>query len=134
MLEFKQVQLKIVENEKALYSFAELKEYIDWEVRRVYFVQNCKSATGQHCHFDEEEMFILAKGSATAIIDYGEGKKVMMLSSPGDAVVVGKKVWHGFKDFSEDALLLALSSTNYRADRSDYCEDYEEYLNNVRDI
>ncbi|KKQ40530.1 MAG: WblP protein [Candidatus Magasanikbacteria bacterium GW2011_GWA2_37_8] len=126
-LVFKKLQLKIVQNERATYSFAELKEFIDWEVKRVYFIQDCKENTGQHCHKQEKEMFVMQKGSCVAVIDQGNGKEEIPLEGPGDAIYVGDYVWHGFKDFSLDAVLLALSSTNYSPDRSDYVEDYEEY-------
>lgn len=126
-LDFRKIELKTLINERATYTFNELKEYIDWKVERVYFVQNCKEATGQHCHYKEHEMFIMAKGSCTAIIDQGAGKEEIPMSGPGDAIVAGVLVWHGFKDFSDDAVLLALSSTNYNPDRSDYLEDYEKY-------
>ena len=126
-LKFKKFSLKKLENEKALYSFAELKEYIEYEIRRIYFIQNCKQATGQHCHKIEEEMFVMAKGRCTAVIDRGSGKENILLEAPSDAIYVGSYVWHGFKDFSDDALLLALSSTNYSPDRNDYMEDYDEY-------
>jgi len=128
MLDFKKLQLKIVQNERAVYSFAELKEFIDFEVKRVYFIQDCKEATGQHCHKIEKEMFVMQRGSCVGIIDRGNGKEDFPLGGPGDALYVGNYVWHGFKDFSADAMLLALSSTNYNPDRSDYIEDYEEYL------
>lgn len=132
MLDFKKSQLKIVQNERATYSFAELKEFIDWEVKRVYFIQDCKEATGQHCHKMEKELFIVQRGSCIAIIDRGNGKEEIPMSGPGDAIYVGNYVWHGFKNFSADAVLLAISSTNYIPDRSDYIEDYEKYLK-VRD-
>ena len=88
-LEFKKVQLKIVENERALYSFAELKEYVDWEPKRVYFIKNCIQETGQHCHKEEKEVFIMVQGSCTGIIDSGNGKEDVRLEAPGDAIVVG---------------------------------------------
>lgn len=126
-LKFLKMDLKVIDNERGTYSFAELKNYIDFEVKRVYFIQNCKQATGQHCHKEEKEMFIMVKGNCAAIIDRGNGKEDIPLNSPGDAIYVGSYVWHGFKDFSPDAVLLALSSTNYREDRSDYIENYDEY-------
>ena len=131
-LEFKQAKLKIVENERAVYSFAELNQFIDFEVKRLYYIQKCKEATGQHCHKIEKEMFILASGTCTAVIDKGAGKEEIPMSGPGDAIYVGSYVWHGFKNFSPDALLIALSSTNYNPDRSDYIEDYELYKKEVR--
>ncbi len=127
MLEFRKEDLKTLTNERATYSFCELKDYIDFEVKRVYFIQDCKEATGQHCHLEEKELFIMSKGSCVAVIDQGNGKEDVPLNAPGDAIYVGNYVWHGFKDFSDDAVLLALSSTNYSDDRSDYIEDYEVY-------
>lgn len=124
---FKKLSLKVVANEKAVYSIAEFKDYIDFEAKRIYFIQNCKQATGQHCHKEEKELFIMIKGKATAIIDQGQGREEILFESPGDALYVGNYVWHGFKDFSADAVLLAVSSTNYREDRSDYIEDYDIY-------
>ena len=88
--------------------------------------------TGEHCHFVEEELFIVAKGSVTAIIDKGQGKEDIRLSGPSEAIYVPNYVWHGFKDASPDFVLIALSSTNYNPDRSDYQENYDEYLK-VRD-
>lgn len=127
--EFKKLSLKNVRNEKATYGIAELKDFIDFEAKRVYFIENCREDTGQHCHKVEKELFIMAKGSCIAVIDRGrgEGKEDVLLQSPGDAIYVGNYVWHGFKNFSPDAVLVAVSSTNYAPDRSDYIEDYEEY-------
>ncbi|PIT88033.1 MAG: fatty-acid oxidation protein subunit alpha [Candidatus Magasanikbacteria bacterium CG10_big_fil_rev_8_21_14_0_10_36_32] len=126
-LKFLKMNLKVIDNDKGIYGFAELKDYIDFDVKRVYFIQNCKQSTGQHCHKEEKEMFIMVKGNCTAIIDKGDGKEDILLNSPGDAIYIGSYIWHGFKDFSSDAILLALSSTNYREDRSDYVENYDEY-------
>ncbi|HOX60397.1 MAG TPA: FdtA/QdtA family cupin domain-containing protein [Candidatus Magasanikbacteria bacterium] len=126
-LVFKKLNLKIVKNERAIYSFAELNEFIDFEVRRIYFLQDFHADTGQHCHKIEKELFIMQCGTCTAIIDRGNGKEEILISGPGDAIYVGAYVWHGFKDISPDAVLMALSSTNYNPDRSDYVEDYDAY-------
>lgn len=128
MLEFKQLDLKTITNERATYSFCELKDYVDFDIKRVYYIQDCHEATGQHCHMEEKELFIMVRGTCTAVIDRGDGKEDIPFAGPGDAMYVGNHVWHGFKDFSEDAILLACSSTNYREDRSDYIEDYDAYV------
>ena len=132
MLSFKKMKIKQIQNEKADYGFIEVKEYVDFEPKRIYYVHYCKEATGQHCHKIEEELFVVQKGSCIAIIDQGKGKEDIEMIQ-GDAIYVGNYVWHGFKNFSPDAVLLAISSTNYSPDRSDYVEDYEEYLK-VRDV
>lgn len=126
-LVFKKLAAKTLKNEKARYAFFELKDYIDFEVKRMYYINDCRASTGEHCHKIEKELFVMQTGSCVAVIDKGEGKEDVPLVA-GDAIYVGNYVWHGFRDFSADAILLALSSTNYRPDRSDYVEDYQEYL------
>lgn len=125
-LKFEKTKIKTLQNEKAAYGVIELKDFIDFEVKRVYYIYDCKQATGQHCHKEEKEFFVMQKGVCIAIIDSGAGKEDVRLET-GDAIYVGSYVWHGFKDFTDDAIVLALSSTNYSEDRSDYVEDYEEY-------
>lgn len=110
----------------------ELKDYIDFEVKRVYYLVHPTGDSGQHCHHIEKEFFVMVQGSCTAVVDQGNGKEEISLTAPTSAMYVSNYVWHGFKDFSSDAVLLALSSTNYSSDRSDYLEDYNEYLK-VRD-
>ncbi|MEK7064887.1 MAG: FdtA/QdtA family cupin domain-containing protein [Patescibacteria group bacterium] len=125
-LNFKKTKIKTLQNDKAAYGFIELKNFIDFEVKRVYYIYNCKQATGQHCHKEEKEFFVMQTGACTAIIDSGAGKEDVRLET-GDAIYVGAYVWHGFKDFTDDAFVLAMSSTNYGEDRSDYIEDYFVY-------
>lgn len=105
----------------------ELKDYIRFEPKRLYYITDMTGATGQHCHYIEQEFFIAMRGTMTAIIDRGQGKERIPMKA-GQAIYVDAYVWHGFEDGSEDAVLLAVSSTNYNPDRSDYLEDYDKYL------
>lgn len=130
--QFTQYTLKNVQTERFLMSPVELKEYIAFEVKRIYFITNPKRESGEHIHYVEEEFFVMIQGKCTAIIDRGQGKEEFPMEGPTSAIYVPNYVWHGFKDFSDDGILLALSSTNYKPDRSDYLEDYDEYLK-IRD-
>ena len=132
-LKFEKTKIKTLQNEKASYGFIELKDFIDFEVKRVYYIYNCKQATGQHCHKEEKELFVMQTGACTAIIDSGKGKEDVRLETC-DAIYVGAYVWHGFSDFTDDAMVIALSSTNYSEDRSDYVEDYDEYAIVIKSI
>lgn len=129
---FKLWPLKIFTNKIYHLTPFELKDQVPFEVKRVYWVtQSAGIPTGQHCHMEEQEVFVCVAGTMTAVIDKGQGKELFEMKE-GDAAYVPNFVWHGFENFSADAVLLAFSSTNYSADRSDYCEDYEEYLTNYR--
>ncbi len=126
-LKFSEHKIKKIQAPNFTMSPVELKDYIDFEVKRVYFVSQPNGNTGAHCHKIEKEFFILQNGSCAAVIDQGNGLEEIKMKGPESAIYVGQFVWHHFKDFSEGAILLALSSTNYSSDRSDYIEDYEEY-------
>lgn len=90
-----------------------------------------KKKSGAHCHIKEKEFLILIQGSCTGVINYGYGLEKIEMEGPTDALYVGEKVWHHFKNFSDDAILLALSSTNYDPTRSGYVEDYEKYTKEI---
>src|SRR5579872_4202169 len=74
-LEFKQLKINKIQAPNFIMSPAELKDFIDFEVKRVYFISQPTGPTGQHCHLKEKELFIMIAGSSTAIIDRGNGKK-----------------------------------------------------------
>lgn len=126
--EFQKLNIKKIEVPgKFVMSPVELKEYIDFVPKRIYFITKVLAPTGAHCHKIEEELFILQSGKCTAVIDRGQGLEEFVMNGPSDAFYVPAFVWHHFKDFTPDAVLLAVSSTNYNPDRSDYIEDYEEF-------
>lgn len=127
-MKFQIFQLKKIDTPRFVMSAVELKDYIDFEVKRVYFITGIKGPTGAHCHKNEQEFFILQQGSCVAVIDRGNGLEEISMAGPTGAMYVPPLVWHHFKDFSPDAVLLALSSTNYNPDRSDYVEDYKQSL------
>lgn len=124
--------LKNINDPKFIMTPVELKDYIDFEVKRTYFIVNPRSDAGAHCHYLEKEFFIMIQGTCTATIDRGKGVEEIPLEGPKQALYVPNYVWHGFKNFSDNAILLALSSTNYKPSREDYLENYNEYVK-IRD-
>ena len=129
---FQRFDIKKINDPKFTMSPVELKDFIDFEVKRVYFITKPITDSGAHCHLKEQEFFIMVQGTCTAVIDRGQGLEELPMQAPTSALYVSNYVWHQFKNFSPDAILLALSSTNYNPNRSDYIEDYAEYLK-VRD-
>ncbi len=108
----------------------ELKELIDFEVKRVYAIVDGQKPSGSHCHKVEKECFICFRGGVTAEVDEGVGLQNIKLSQ-GQGLVVPPYVWHHFKDFLPGSVIVALSSTNYSSDRSDYINDYENFKKQV---
>lgn len=108
----------------------ELKDQIDFEVKRVYALVDGQKPSGSHCHKIEQECFICFKGGVTAVVDDGSGLTDIKLTQ-GQGLVVPAYVWHHFKDFLPSSVIVALSSTNYSAERDDYINDYEEFKKQV---
>jgi mannose-6-phosphate isomerase-like protein (cupin superfamily) len=123
---FHKYHIRSIASDNFVMNPVELKDYIDFDVKRIYYITDPKGDAGGHCHKQEKELFILVQGSCTALIDQGNGLEDVPMK-PGTALYIGTYVWHYFQDLSENAILLALSSTNYNPDRSDYIEDHEEY-------
>ncbi len=120
--------LKNIQAPNFLMTPLELKEFIDFTVKRVYFISSPTGNTGNHAHRqDEDEIFIQVQGSCTINVDDGHGMEEIELVGPKQAIFVPHMVWHGFKDLSPDCIIMALTSTNYDPTRTDYCEDYTEF-------
>ena len=125
---YKLFNLNNIQAPKFLMTPLELKDYLDFEVKRVYFISNPTGDTGNHAHrAEEDELFVQIQGSSTICVDDGTGLKDIKLEGPKSAIYVPHMVWHGFKDLSSDCIILALTSTNYDPTRADYVEDYEEF-------
>ncbi len=108
----------------------ELKDYLGFEVKRVYFITSPSGlfATGNHAHRElEDELFIQIQGSSTICVDDGSGMSEIKLAGPKSAINVPHMTWHGFKDLSPDCIILALTNTNYDPSRADYIENYAEF-------
>lgn len=125
---YKLFTLKNIQAPNFLMTPLELKDYISFNVKRVYFISSPTGNTGNHAHrADEDEIFIQIQGQSTICVDDGSGMEEIVLSGPKNAISIPHLVWHGFKDLSPDCIILALTSTNYDSTRADYCEDYEEF-------
>lgn len=125
---YKVFTLKNIQAPNFLMTPLELKDYLDFEVKRVYWISNPTGNTGNHAHRQhEDELFIQVQGQSTIVVDDGTGLTDVVLTGPQNAISIPHMVWHGFKDFSPDAIILALTSTNYEPSRSDYIEDYDEF-------
>ena len=108
----------------------ELKDYISFTPKRIYFITSPvgEMKTGQHAHrAEEDELFIQLQGSCTISVDDGHGLEEVELTGPHTAISVPHLVWHGFKGMSQDCVIVAITSTNYDPARTDYCENYEEF-------
>lgn len=129
---WKQFELKTFTDPRGSLTPMELKDYFDFVVKRAYSVHGNKEMRGGHAHIVEEEFFFMASGTCVAEIHDGERWIEILMEPNKTGLYTGTMVWHQFKDFSDDGVLIALSSTNYNPDRSDYIENFQEFLEKVK--
>lgn len=136
MPKYKLFTLNNIQTANFLMTAMELKNYLDFQVKRIYFITSPTGGykTGNHAHrAAEDELFVQMQGSSTICVDDGHGMEDIKLEGPKNAILVPHLVWHGFKNMSKDCIILAVSSTNYDPARADYCEDYDEFKQLVKE-
>lgn len=128
---FKEFEIPNHQNNKGSLAAIELKDIVPFEVKRVYWAHHNLLNRGAHCHKAEEELFVLINGSMKMRIHDGKNESIIQMQPHTKGYYVANKIWHEFLDFSEDSVLLCFSSTNYNQNRSDYIEDFNQFLNYV---
>lgn len=104
----------------------ELRDYIDWEVKRVYYVTDVTKPRGGHAVKGEKKIYVCQKGSLKARLHDGEKWHEFEMEGPDDGILMSEMCYREFTDFSPDAVLMAISSVNYHAE--DYIYDFDEFL------
>lgn len=108
---------------------AEGKENVPFEIKRLFFIYGMDSEIVRGKHANRKSKFLLTNisGSSRVKVMGADGyEKEYVLDKPGVAVYIPEMVWKEMYDFSEDSVLLVLSSEHY--DAEEYIRDYQEYL------
>lgn len=126
MAAVEKVSLTTFTDERGSLTPIELTEMFDWEARRIYYLTDVTAPRGQHCVKGEKKIYICQKGHIKARLHDGEQWHDFELSGPSDAILMNEDCFRDFYKFSEDAVLMAISSVNY--DPDDYIYDLEEFI------
>jgi dTDP-4-dehydrorhamnose 3,5-epimerase-like enzyme len=127
-----QFDLKTHITEKGNLTAVEFDDNLPFTPKRIYTVWDNKIARGGHCHKKEEEIFYMVNGSCKARLHNGKDEIIIDMKNHDKALYVANYVWHEFYDFSDDSVMLCLSSTHYNPNREDYIEDFNLFLENVQ--
>lgn len=113
----------------ALGSLAVVQSNVDlgFPIRRVYFIYGMDQGAerGGHAHKEMRQCLVMAHGSARIALEGPAGRHEFLLDSPEQGLIVPPEYWREMRDFSKDAVLLALASDDY--DPDDYIRDYGEF-------
>lgn len=100
---------------------------IPFDIKRVYYIFNTKIGVsrGFHAHKKLRQVAVCVAGKCRMIMDNGESREEVWLSSPIKGLVIEKMMWHEMHDFSKDCVLLVLANNHY--DEGDYIRKYKEF-------
>ena len=105
---------------------------IPFEIKRIFYIYGSDNEVvrGQHANRRSEFVLINVAGTSKVRVKDGRGNEaVFSLNRPHTGIYLPKMVWKDMYDFSEDSVLLCLSSEHY--DANEYIRNYDDYVKEV---
>ncbi len=120
-------RFKLVRDPRGDLSVGEFVNEIPFEPKRYFLVFNVpnEQIRGEHAHYKCHQFLICVSGTCTVIVDNGQSRCEVPLSSPDMGIYIPPLTWGVQCKYSSEAVLLVFASDIY--DASDYIRDYSEY-------
>lgn len=102
---------------------------IPFEIKRVFYIYGSDSDIVRGRHANRKSQFVLINVAGTSKVKVKDGlgnEAVFSLDRPHTGIYLPSMVWKDMYDFSEDSVLLCLSSEHY--DASEYIRDYQKFV------
>lgn len=131
-MEYKLIEFKVMGDERGSLISLEEEKNIPFNIKRVYYIYgtNPDTVRGKHAHVNLQQVAICVSGSCKFLLDDGNTKKTVKLSSPNIGLYIGKNMWREMYDFSPNCVLIVLANEYY--DENEYIRNYEEFLKTVK--
>ena len=101
---------------------------IPFKIKRVFYIYGSESNVVRGNHANRHSEFVLINVAGTSkvrIVDRSGNEMIISLTRPHTGVFLPAMVWKEMYDFSEDSVLLVLSSEHY--DPNEYIRDFDEF-------
>jgi dTDP-4-dehydrorhamnose 3,5-epimerase-like enzyme len=102
---------------------------IPFDIARIFYIYGSTSdvVRGQHANRKSQFVLINVSGSCKVKVKDGKGNEaIFVLNRPHTGIYLPTMVWKDMYDFSNDSVLLCLSSEHY--DANEYIRNYDEFL------
>lgn len=133
MKNFKLIDLVVHGDERGKLVALEKNVNCPFEIKRTFYIyatNKSSEARGCHANKNSEFLFVALAGSCKVVADDGTMRQIFVLNNPETALWMNKMTWKEMIEFSDDAVLLVLSSEKY--DANEYIRDYDVFLKNVQ--
>ena len=112
---------------------AEGMKDIPFDIKRIFYIYGTEEnvVRGQHANRKSKFVLINLVGQSKVRVKDGRGNEaVFCLNRPHSGIYLPPMVWKDMYDFSEDSVLLCLSSEYY--DSNEYIRDYDDFVEAIR--
>ncbi len=122
------VELREVVDARGSLIVAEVRSQLPFAAERIFIISGVPEGEprGIHAHRECQQFLICVNGSAKAMFDDGDRRRVVTLNRASQGLYMPAMTWGTQYDYSPDAVLVVLASHPY--DAGDYIHDYDEFL------
>ena len=102
---------------------------LPFEIRRIFYIYGSDRNVVRGCHANRKSEFVLINVSGKSKVKVKDGRgneAVFCLNRPHTGIYLPRMTWKEMYDFSDDSILLCLSSEHY--DAAEYIRSYDEFL------
>lgn len=101
-----------------------LEKVIPFDIKRIFYIYGVDdSVRGGHRHYTTIQAATCIQGKCTIYNNDNLAEETFVLDSPSKCLILNPEDWHQMFDFSPDAILMVLASTEF--DQNDYI--YQKY-------
>ena len=120
------INLKIIKDDDGTLVPIEFSD-LPFEPKRIFYVCDVPKGEerGNHAHFETRQILLCLKGSILVKLHDGKDLKEHRLM-PNQSILVERMIWDSQVFETDRDVLLSICSTSYN--KSDYIEDFEEFL------
>jgi hypothetical protein len=91
-----------------------IEKIIPFEIKRIFYIYGVDSSVrGGHRHKNTLQAAICLQGSCRIYCNTGNSENYYYLDSPSKCLTIDAKDWHYMDQFTSNAILMVLASTNY---------------------
>lgn len=116
-------------DERGKLVIAEACKDIPFDIKRIFYIYGSEKGVlrGQHANRRSKFVLINVSGTSKVRVKDGRGNEInFSLNRPHTGVYLPEMIWKDMYDFSEDSVLLVLSSEHY--DPDEYIRDFESFV------
>lgn len=121
-------KMPVITDLRGSISVGEFGQHLPFLPKRYFIVFDVPSreVRGEHAHKTCHQLLVCISGRVSCMVEDGTHREEILLDSPHIGVHIPPMIWSVQYRYSQDAILLVLTSEKYSAD--DYIRDHAEYV------